>query len=121
MEAAQIAILAGFAIGLVYGAVGLLSGFCLMSSMREFLAEGDGRMVRAYALAIAVAIAVSRFLAGSGTADLGKSIRCAADLLGTGAVPRRVSCSATAWCCPTAAARARWCCSAAAICAPSWW
>ncbi len=74
MEAAQIAILAGLAIGLVYGAVGLLSGFCLMSSMRGFLAEGDGRLVRAYALAIAVAIAASQFLAGSGTVDLGKSI-----------------------------------------------
>ncbi|HEX9212242.1 MAG TPA: YeeE/YedE family protein, partial [Bradyrhizobium sp.] len=39
----QLVILAGLAIGLVYGAVGLLSGFCLMSSMRGFLAKGDGR------------------------------------------------------------------------------
>ena len=74
MEAAQLVILAGLAIGLVYGAVGLLSGFCLMSSMRGFLVEGDGRLVRSYALAVAVAIAASQFLAGSGTADLGKSI-----------------------------------------------
>ncbi|MBB4372107.1 hypothetical protein GGD63_004911 [Bradyrhizobium sp. cir1] len=74
MESTQFVILAGLAIGLVYGAVGLLSGFCLMSSMRGFLAEGDGRLVRTYALAIAVAIAASQFLAGSGTVDLGKSI-----------------------------------------------
>ncbi|MBR0786461.1 YeeE/YedE family protein [Bradyrhizobium iriomotense] len=75
MEAsAQLVILAGLVIGLVYGAVGLLSGFCLMSSMRGFLADGDGRLVRTYALAIAVAIAASQFLAGSGTVDLGKSI-----------------------------------------------
>ncbi|MBR0710070.1 YeeE/YedE family protein [Bradyrhizobium liaoningense] len=74
MESAQLVILAGLAIGLVYGAVGLLSGFCLMSSMRGFLAEGDGRLVRTYALAIAVAIAASQFLAGSGMVDLGKSI-----------------------------------------------
>ncbi|UPK33357.1 YeeE/YedE family protein [Bradyrhizobium sp. 186] len=73
-SSAQLVILAGLAIGLVYGAVGLLSGFCLMSSMRGFLAEGDGRLVRTYALAIAVAIAASQFLAGSGTVDLGKSI-----------------------------------------------
>src|SRR5262245_16688350 len=71
---AQLVDLAGLAIGLIYGTVGLLSGFCLMSSMRGFLAEGDGRLVRTYALAIAVAIVTSQFLAGSGTVDLGKSI-----------------------------------------------
>ncbi|PJG56948.1 YeeE/YedE family protein [Bradyrhizobium forestalis] len=70
----QLVILAGLVIGLTYGAVGLLSGFCLMSSMRGFLAEGDGRLVRTYALAIAVAIAASQFLAASGMVDLGKSI-----------------------------------------------
>lgn len=74
MESAQLVILAGLVIGLVYGAVGLLSGFCLMSSMRGWLVEGDGRLVRSYALAIAVAIGASQFLAGSGMVDLGKSI-----------------------------------------------
>jgi uncharacterized membrane protein YedE/YeeE len=71
---AQIVVLAGLAIGLVYGAVGLLSGFCLMSSMRGVLAKGDGRLARSYALAIAVAIAVSQLLAANGMVDLGKSI-----------------------------------------------
>ncbi|WP_370691948.1 YeeE/YedE family protein [Bradyrhizobium xenonodulans] len=74
MESAQFVIFAGLVIGLVYGAVGLLSGFCLMSSMRGFLADGDGRLVRTYALAIAVAIAASQFFAGNGMVDLGKSI-----------------------------------------------
>ncbi|MGY3239220.1 MULTISPECIES: YeeE/YedE family protein [unclassified Bradyrhizobium] len=74
MESTHPVILAGFVIGLVYGSVGLLSGFCLMSSMRDWLAEGDGRLVRSYALAIAVAIAASQFLAGAGMVDLGKSI-----------------------------------------------
>jgi uncharacterized protein len=75
MEAsAQLVILAGLGIGLVYGAVGLLSGFCLMSSMRGWLAEGDGRLMRTYSLAIAVAIAASQYLAGSGAVNLGKSI-----------------------------------------------
>lgn len=71
---AQLVIPAGLVIGLIYGAVGLLSGFCLMSSMRGWLAQGDGRLVRTYALAMAVAIAVSQLLAGNGTVDLGKSI-----------------------------------------------
>ncbi len=70
----QIVVLAGFAIGLVYGAVGLLSGFCLMSSMRGWLAEGDGRLVRTYALAVAVAIVASQLLAAHSMVDLGKSI-----------------------------------------------
>ena len=74
MESAQLVVLAGLGIGLVYGAVGLLSGFCLMSSMRGWLVGGDGRLVRTYALAIAVAIAASQFLAGSGMVDLHKSI-----------------------------------------------
>lgn len=74
MESSELVILAGLGIGLVYGAVGLLSGFCLMSSMRGWLAEGDGRLVRTYALAIAVAIAASQFLAGNGMVDLGKTI-----------------------------------------------
>ena len=44
MDAASIVVLSGLIIGLVYGAVGLLSGFCLMSSLRGFWAEGDGRL-----------------------------------------------------------------------------
>jgi uncharacterized membrane protein YedE/YeeE len=74
MESTQLVILAGLVIGLIYGAVGLLSGFCLMSSMRGFVAEGDGRLVRTYALAIAVAIAASQLLAGGGLVELGRSI-----------------------------------------------
>jgi uncharacterized membrane protein YedE/YeeE len=73
-SAANIVVLAGLFIGLVYGAVGLLSGFCMMSSLRGLWAEGDGRLVRSYALAIGVAIATSQLLAASGLVDLGKSI-----------------------------------------------
>lgn len=47
---------AGFAIGLAFGVVGLLSGFCLMSSLRDWWTVNDGRKVRSYALALAVAI-----------------------------------------------------------------
>ena len=46
MDSASIVILSGLVIGLVYGSVGLLSGFCLMSGMRGWLAEGDGRLIR---------------------------------------------------------------------------
>ncbi len=74
MDSTQIVILSALAIGLIYGSVGLLSGFCMMSSMRGWLAEGDGRLVRTYALAMGVAIAASQILTAAGLVDLGKSI-----------------------------------------------
>src|SRR6266576_6122702 len=74
MDAAQIVVLAGLVIGLIYGVVGLLSGFCMLSSLRGWWAEGDGRLVRTYALAIGVAVASTQLLAAAGLVDLGKSI-----------------------------------------------
>jgi uncharacterized membrane protein YedE/YeeE len=74
MSAANIVVLAGLIIGLVYGAVGLLSGFCMMSGLRGWWAEGDGRLVRTYALAMGVAVAATQLLAAAGLVDLGKSI-----------------------------------------------
>jgi uncharacterized protein len=73
-SAANIVVLAGLVIGLIYGAVGLISGFCMMSSLRGWWAEGDGRLVRTYALAMGTAIATSQLLAAAGLVDLGKSI-----------------------------------------------
>src|SRR6202158_2746177 len=73
-SATNIVVLAGLVIGLIYGAVGLLSGFCLMSSLRGWWAQGDSRLVRTYALAIGVAVAATQLLAARGVVDLGKSI-----------------------------------------------
>ena len=61
-------------IGLVYGAVALLSGFCLLSGLRGWWAEGDGRLIRTYALALGTAVAVTQLLAAGQVVDLGKSI-----------------------------------------------
>lgn len=74
LDSGNIVILSGLLIGLVYGAIGLLSGFCLLSSLRGFWAEGDGRLVRTYALAIGVAVAGTQLLAAAGMVDIGKSI-----------------------------------------------
>jgi uncharacterized protein len=74
LDTTQIVILAALAIGLIYGSVGLLSGFCMLSSLRGWWAEGDGRLVRTYALAMGTAIAASQMLAAAGLVDLGKSI-----------------------------------------------
>src|SRR6266853_2715687 len=71
---ANVVLYAGLLIGLVYGAVGLLSGFCLMSSLRGWWAEGDRRLIRSLALALGVAIAATQLLAAGGLVDLGKTI-----------------------------------------------
>src|SRR3979490_281502 len=71
---ASVVVYAGLLIGLVYGAVGLLSGFCLMSSLRGWWAQGDSRLIRSYALALGGAIAGTQLLAARGVVDLGKSI-----------------------------------------------
>ncbi|MCC8979361.1 YeeE/YedE family protein [Bradyrhizobium acaciae] len=74
MDPATTVILAALIIGLIYGSIGLLSGFCMMSGLRGWWAEGDGRLARTYALAMGVAIAASQLLAATGLVDLGKSI-----------------------------------------------
>jgi uncharacterized protein len=73
-SAANIVVYAGLLIGLAYGAVGLLSGFCLLSGLRGWWASGDSRLIRSYALALGVAIAAAQLLAAGGVVDLGKSI-----------------------------------------------
>jgi uncharacterized protein len=74
MDSTTIVILAALVIGLIYGAIGLVSGFCLMSSLRGWWADGDGRLVRTYALAMGIGIAASQLLASFDYVDLGKSI-----------------------------------------------
>lgn len=70
----DISVSAGFAIGIVFGVIGLLSGFCLSSSLRDWWSENDGRRIRSYAVALAVAIAGTQFLATAGIVDIGKSL-----------------------------------------------
>jgi uncharacterized membrane protein YedE/YeeE len=70
----NIVVAAGLFIGLAYGSVGLLSGFCLLSSLRGWWAQGDSRLVRTFALALAVAVLATQLLAGYGAVDLTKSV-----------------------------------------------
>jgi hypothetical protein len=52
----------------------LLSGFCLLSGLRGWWADGDGRLIRTCALALGIAIAATQLLAVGNVVDLGKSI-----------------------------------------------
>jgi hypothetical protein len=69
-----IVLFAAFVIGLVFGAVDLLSGFCLTNGLRQWWTKNDGRLVRSFALALAVAIAGTQALAAAGLVDLSQSI-----------------------------------------------
>jgi uncharacterized membrane protein YedE/YeeE len=69
-----IVLYAGLAIGVVFGAVGLLSGFCSLSGLRNWWVERDIRMIRSFALAMAVAIVATQALAALGFVDIGKSL-----------------------------------------------
>ena len=70
----NIVLIAGLVIGLVFGAVALPSGFCLASGLRNWWTEGDSRLIRSFALALAVAIVGTQMLAAGGLVDLGQSI-----------------------------------------------
>jgi uncharacterized membrane protein YedE/YeeE len=70
----SIVLIAAFVIGLVFGAVDLVSGFCLTNGLRQWWTKGDGRLVRSFALALAVAIAGTQILAWRGLVDLTQSI-----------------------------------------------
>jgi uncharacterized protein len=73
-EIAAIVLYAGFAIGVLYGVVGLVSGFCLLSGLRGWWIERDGDMIRTCALALAVAIAAAQALHAASLVDLGRSL-----------------------------------------------
>lgn len=64
----------GLLIGLVFGSVGFLSGFCLNSSVKDWLQNHDGRRIRSFALAVALAVLSTQLLAATGLVDLSKTI-----------------------------------------------
>jgi len=70
----DLSVASGFVIGLVFGVVGLLSGFCLMSSLRDLWTTNDTRKIRSFATALAVAIMGTQFLVGSGIVNVGASL-----------------------------------------------
>lgn len=74
LSASQWVLWLALAIGLAYGAVGQVSGFCLNSAMRQQLTAGNGNKLRAFALAMLVAIVGSQLLDAKGVIDLSQSI-----------------------------------------------
>lgn len=74
MTPAALSLWAGFAIGLAFGATGQVTGFCLNRGLRGYLVAGDGNKIRAFALALAVAILGAQVADAVGLVDLRRSI-----------------------------------------------
>jgi uncharacterized membrane protein YedE/YeeE len=64
----------GLAAGVLFGAAGRLSGLCLLNGLRGWRHGGDGRHIRTFALALAVALLGSQALQAAGLFDLSQSI-----------------------------------------------
>jgi uncharacterized membrane protein YedE/YeeE len=64
----------GFAIGIVFGAVVNKTNFCTMGAVSDWINIGSKDRLRAWFLAIGIAIIASQFMQHRGMVDLGESI-----------------------------------------------
>lgn len=71
---AELVCLSGFVLALVFGAIAQRSGFCTMGAISDFILMGDAHRLRAWVLAMAVAIAGAQTLHLAGVVDLGRSM-----------------------------------------------
>lgn len=78
--------LLGFAAGIVFGATAQRTNFCTMGAISDVVNLQDYRRLRAWLLAIAVAMVGSQLLHLAGAIDLGKSIYLTPNLGWLGAV-----------------------------------
>lgn len=78
--------LAAFVAGLVFGAVVQRTHFCTMGAIADLVLFGDGRRMRAWLLAIAVALLGSQVLSSAGVIDLSGSFYRTSDILWAGAL-----------------------------------
>ena len=86
-----VAALAGLPIGAVFGAVVQRTNFCTMGAISDAMLFGDWRRLRAWLLAIAVAMAATQGLAAAGSIDLSESIYLSHRLLWAGAIVGGIS------------------------------
>ena len=77
---------AAFALGAVFGAVSHLTGFCTMGALSDVVFMVDWRRLRAWMLALAVALVGTQALHGAGWIDLGRSVYLGAPQSWGGAV-----------------------------------
>src|SRR5690625_56912 len=74
MPQLELALWAGFAIGLVFGACGQITGFCLVRGLKEFWSGNAGYKLHAFALALAIALAGTHLIRTSGLVEIDRSM-----------------------------------------------
>lgn len=77
---------ATFAVGAVFGWAARSSEFCTMGALSDLVFMGDRRRLRAWVLAMAVAMLGSQALQAGGLVDLGKSIYLGGSIAWAGAI-----------------------------------
>ncbi len=70
----QVVLWAGLAIGLAFGICGQITGFCLKRGLAGWWVEGEGTKIRAFALAMAVAVLGAQWLDAAGLVELRGSL-----------------------------------------------
>lgn len=70
----QFALWAGLAIGIIFGACGQVTGFCLQRGLKEHWSGKHGYKLNAFALALAVALAGTHIVVSMGLVDIDSSI-----------------------------------------------
>ena len=76
----------GFVVGLVFGAAAQRTNFCTMGGISDLVLMGDGRRLRAWVLATAVAIIGTQALHFGGAIDVDKSLYLTTNLGWLGAI-----------------------------------
>ena len=86
LSATGMVALAALLSGLIFGAVVQRTHFCTMGAIADLVLFGDGRRMRAWLLAIAVALLGSQLLALAGIVDLADSLYRSSEILWLGAL-----------------------------------
>jgi uncharacterized membrane protein YedE/YeeE len=86
LTATTIVGIGGLVIGLIIGAVSQRTNFCTMGGISDLVLMGEGRRIRAWVLAIAVAIIGTHALHFAGAIDVNKSVYLTTNLGWLGAI-----------------------------------
>lgn len=79
-EPTQLATLGGLAIGMLFGGVAQATAFCSSGAILDFVRSGDGNRLRAWILAMAVAILSAQLLLGFEVLDVRRAVYLTAPL-----------------------------------------
>ena len=86
LEPATLIGVSAFVLGAAFGAISQLTGFCTMGALSDVVFMDDWRRLRAWMLALAVALIGTQGLHGGGWIDLGRSVYLGAPQSWGGAV-----------------------------------